>query len=52
MPINEQESACETIGADGGEDNNDGISGRFTVKKEKMSVPCISAYTFQLLIIP
>ena len=35
MPINEHEDACEATGADGREDDNDGITARFVVKKER-----------------
>lgn len=38
MPIREHEGDCETIGADGREDNNDGISGRFMVKKDVCAI--------------
>lgn len=33
-PISKRDSACENAGADGEEDNNDGISGRLMVKRE------------------
>lgn len=49
MPISEHESACENTGADGGQDNNDGISGRIMVKKEKHLCHAFGLIGFSLL---
>lgn len=38
MLVREHEGDCETTGADGREDNNDGMSGRFMVKKDVCAI--------------
>lgn len=50
VPINEHEDACEAPGADGREDNNDGISARFIVKKERWLCHVFQLTGFSLLI--
>lgn len=50
MPISEHESACESTGTDGREDNNDGISRRFIIKKERHLCHAFQLTGFSLLL--
>lgn len=50
VPIHEHEDACEATGADGRDDDNDGITARFIVKKERWLGHVFQLTGFSLLI--